>query len=272
MKITKILALAFLVTGFQSTAVELTLLGNQGVAINSKKDAVIVDALYEHYPTWEGFSYDKPLLDKAMLTAYEDKNLAISATHIHRDHFHPRMTGEFLDASENVVYVGGKQTVESIKEDFINEHRIRERLICLASEQCNASYQLSKTTTLTGVSTIHNHNDYHWVENIAMLVTMDNKQILHLGDALLNSANVATLTAKVKQPDAVILPYWFIMEPALFEQFITELAPKTVVVSHFPKEQLQALKGYFAPVVESLTAKITDLSFNILAPGDSVSL
>lgn len=272
MKLKLLFTIASLLFSLGATAVTLSMQGNQGTVIQGKHDVVIIDALYQHYAHWEGFSYDKSLLNKDGLTKFAGKSLTLAATHVHRDHFHPQLIGEHLDSSETSRFLGGQQTVESIKEDFINEHRISARIQCLSSPDCDATYQVSETTTVKGISTIHNHATYDWVENIAMLVTIEGKGILHLGDSALNEANIATLKDAADNPHSVIIPYWFLMAPDLLETFLKELTPEVILVAHYPEAQFQSLKAFMTPIAQDLQQQLPKSRFELLLPGESLDI
>ena len=272
MKLLSLVAVFILLSSPTTHAVKLTMMGNQGVTISSENDVVIIDAVYEHYTFWEGFSYDKSLFDSEKLNTFTDKNIVFAATHVHRDHFHPQLLGKDLDTNEAITFVGGQQTIESIKEDFINEHRIRARLKCLAATGCDSSFKLSEKTSVQGISTVHNHESYGWLENISMLVSAGDKQVLHLGDAALSIENIATLKSAIRKPNAVLIPYWFLMNRDLLQRFIQALNPELVVVTHFPQAQFKQLQAFLRPIAESLKGEFPDLKFAVPMPGDSLNI
>lgn len=256
-------------------AVTLTAVGNQGIMLKSDKSTVYIDALYKHYGNWEGFSYDEPQLTLKTLkrnqhTSSESLTVVL-ATHVHRDHFHPLLMGEILNEELNTLFVGGTQTGESIKEAYINEHQIRSKINCIASSGCKSHMTISDTLLISGIATVHNHQHYDWVENIAFRILLEDSHIIHLGDAALSLDNISLL--KTSKPlDVAIVPYWFLSDKALLTAFLTDIKPDTVLISHFPQEHLETIQNYANSVVKKLPDELNLVHFKILSPGEELSV
>lgn len=266
-------------------AVTLTAMGNQGVMLKSDKNTVYVDALYKHYGNWEGFSYDEPRLTPNRIKSNAIKRNAIKrnadassefrivflATHVHRDHFHPHLMGEVLNEEQIALFIGGSQSVESIKEAYINEHQIRSKMNCIASSGCDSKITISDSLLISGIATEHNHQHYSWVENIAFRIVLEGSHILHLGDAALSLNNINLL--KDSTPvDVAIVPYWFLSDTPLLIGFLTEINPDSMLISHFPKEYIETIQNYTNSVVEKLPEELNRMQFKILSPGEELLL
>ena len=245
-------------------ALDVSFTANDGVQIESDKELILIDAIYKHYTDWEGFSYDA--MPEALIKQLRQstKSINVLSTHVHRDHFHPELIGKLMDTHKNVSSYGSKQVVESIKEGFINEHRISERINCIGSAQCESEYLSKYGLKIKAIPLKHSHKPYEWIENTAFIIEKDNQTILHIGDAMLSTENIEAIKSKNQSVDLALLPYWVVMEPKTFDSFVQSIRPKKVALIHLPKVRIEQLKDY-----------LINLSYkNIVVPqpGEEISL
>ena len=244
------------VQGIEAEAFDVTFTANDGIRIESDKEILFVDAIYKHYTNWEGFSFDAMPENLIARIEQEKKTISILSTHVHRDHFHPEVIGELMDVYKNVSSYGPRQVVESIKEGFINEHRINKRLNCIGSAGCDSSYATIDGLEIKGVSLKHTHQSYDWIENIAFLIQNNNQVILHVGDAMLSTKNIALIKQQNQAIDLALLPYWTALDSKTFDAFMQLIKPKKVALIHLPGAQ-----------VEQVIKHISELNYkNIVVP------
>jgi L-ascorbate metabolism protein UlaG (beta-lactamase superfamily) len=160
--------------------------------------------------------------------------------------------GKFLGA--DTVPDGGMilsyqaQVVESIKESFINEHRISKQLNCIGTVNCQSGYVTNSGLKITGISMTHVVGPLeveHWIENVAYIVDDGKQTILHLGDGMLSMENINKIKQRGEKFDLAVLPYWYgMLDRALplLDQFMATIKPKKVALIHLPFARLAQLK------------------------------
>ena len=233
--------LALIAASSATQAVQVEALGNDGIAIRTSGEEILIDAVYRHYPDWEGFQYD-PM--SGSLTQGAASNLApqiLAFTHVHRDHFHPESAGAWIDGHKQARILGGQQLIESVREGYVNARRIDTQLACLGTDGCQASFQLSGNNYVEGFPTTHSHPRHSWVENISYVVHVDGLKILHLGDSALSPENTAKISQHAPQVDIVFAPFWYVLDDTQLGRFLEEAKPKKVAFIHIPAEQVSLI-------------------------------
>ena len=263
----------FLVAASQSALAgnfDVTFTANDGIKIETVKEIVVIDVVYKHYSDWEGFSFDAMPDGLVSELQRENKYLSVLSTHIHRDHFHPEIIGELMDGRTNISAYGPQQVVESIKESFINEHRISKQLNCIGTVNCQSSYVTKGGLKISGISMTHVVGPLeieHWIDNVAYIVDDGKQTVLHLGDGMLSAENINKIKQRGEKFDLAVIPYWYVMVDRalpMLDQFMATIRPKKVALAHLPVARLEQLKDQ----VKSLSYQ----NIIVPAPGEKITM
>jgi len=235
MKLIFSLLILFCNIAYATTTDSVIQVANQGILIKTTKTNIWIDAVYNHVDDWENFSY-KPLSDQyEKLLADNNKSNLIFATHIHRDHFHPEKVGRILDNNQQSYFIGNKQTTESMKESFYNEHRINNRIKQLKYKQWQTIDNPTNTTIqFSALKTKHSHASYNWVENTALQIKTDQLHLVHLGDIEPTDEVIKVLEKIRTRIDFLVIPYWILSKKNLIDDLETNVNISRIIISHVP--------------------------------------
>ena len=215
--------------------VEIQYLANEGILIKGTNTQLLIDATFK-----KEFDYLDVLPDSELekienaVSPYDNINL-ILATHVHGDHFNAELTGEHLELNQEALFLGPDETVANFKENFDGFERIATRV---NSE--TPDFFESKTIVLKDIEIevlrLEHLGDSPWkeAENVAYLINIEGKKIIHFGDAKIDVDNLEKCDLISKNIDVAILPFWQLgplSQKAIIEKYIN---PKLILAGHIP--------------------------------------
>jgi L-ascorbate metabolism protein UlaG (beta-lactamase superfamily) len=215
--------------------VEIQYLANQGVLIKSADAQILIDAAFQ-----KEFEY-LDVLPEAELIKIENAKPPyggidlILATHVHGDHFNASMVGGHLMLNKKTIFLGPNETIVNLEENFEEFQSISSRI----KSETPDLYE-SKTIALKGVEIkvlrLEHLGTTPWkeAENVAYLITLGDKKILHVGDAKLDVKNLEKFNLAEEDIDVAILPFWQ-LGPAEQKNIIDNyISPKQILAAHIP--------------------------------------
>ncbi|MEQ9166190.1 MAG: MBL fold metallo-hydrolase [Fulvivirga sp.] len=215
--------------------VEIQYLANQGVFIKSANTQLLIDAAFQ-----KEFEY-LDVLPEAELTKIEnaeapyDKMDLILATHVHGDHFSASMVGGHLTRNPETLFFGPTETVANFEKNFEGFEAIATRV----KAETPDLYE-SKTVILNGIEIkvlrLEHLGTTPWkeAENVAYLITLEDKKILHVGDAKLDVKNLEKFNLAEEDIDVAILPFWQLGPAEQKNITDTYIDPKQILAAHIP--------------------------------------
>lgn len=195
---------------------------NAGLCVQTKNDAFLIDALHQGQEL--GFS---PVPDEMyrQLQSYDrrpQKKLHLIFTHLHSDHFDPKLVRAFLDKfPETTLYGPG------LFQKGIHCTDTMEGVKCL-------DYG---SISLTAFQTLHDGKMYAGVLHNSFLLQADTRQFLICGDARLD----LSLAERVKPfclgaPVAAFANVYQLSSDA-GKEFFSKIKPRHIFIYHLPFEQ-----------------------------------
>jgi L-ascorbate metabolism protein UlaG (beta-lactamase superfamily) len=248
MKLTKtVIILAFLLE-LPSISIaqklEIQYLANEGLLIKSDSKQILIDATFnkefEHLDVLPDTELDKI---KNAESNYKSIDI-ILATHLHGDHFNAEITGSHLLVNKKTMFLGPKETVANFEENFNKFHMISSQI---KSETPN--FFESKTVTLNGIEIkmyrLEHSGESPWkeAENIAYLITLGEKKILHFGDSKID-VNIEKLGLINENIDVVILPFWELGNSENKKIILEYINPKKILAGHIPTKNYSKVEEY----------------------------
>lgn len=208
----------------------ITYIANEGVLIESGDKKVLIDALFNEF--YENYVSPAESTRKAMVNGvapYNDID-AVLTTHIHRDHFEANITGDFLKAHGESIFLSTSQAKAALEEAHDDYNSFGSRVIAHGE----GLYTL--TDEVNGI-TVHSFFIDHspGIENMGFVLEINDSRILHLGDSNLDMERFKQLNLKQYNINTALIPYWY-MSDETGQQIINEQIGAEVLVGiHFPK-------------------------------------
>jgi len=229
-----IIALAF-ITSYIATSqtTEIQYLANEGILIKSEGYKILIDAIFT-----KEFDYLDVLSDselekfKSVKPPYLGINL-ILATHVHGDHFKAQYIGQHMLKNKKALFLGPQEVITNFEENFSDYEKISNRIKSETPEFFKSTTIKFKGITIDVLRVEHFGNKpWNEAENVAYLVHINNKKILHLGDGKIDVKNLVQFN--LENIDVAILPYWQL--GSLEQRSIIEkhIKPKQILVAHIP--------------------------------------
>jgi len=218
-----------------SQNLKLKYLANEGILIQSSNTQILIDAIFK-----KEFDYLDVLPDSELSKIENAKGQyksidIILATHLHGDHFNAQIVGKHLMANQNAVFFGPNETIANFKSNFEEFQSISSRISSNTPELFHAKTITLKNTTIKILRLEHFGNSpWKEAENIAYLITIAGKTILHFGDSKIDIKNLEKFDLQNEEIDVAILPYWQLgsaEQKEVIEKFIN---PKQIFLAHIP--------------------------------------
>ena len=221
--------------GTKAQNVEIQYLANEGVLIKSANTQILIDAIFN-----KEFDYLDVLPDSE-LTKIENAEAQyksidiILATHLHGDHFNAQIVGKHLIANKSTLFFGPYETVSNFKANFEEFQSISPRISAETPNLFEAKTITLKNTTIKILRLEHlGTSPWKEAENVAYLITIDDKKILHLGDSIIDIKNLENFGLEKENIDVAILPYWQLGSSEQKEIIKKYINPKQILVAHIP--------------------------------------
>ncbi len=200
--ISKSLTLIIL-TSFVQVAAASTLkiehIANAGVKISSGNKVILIDALSgpnQYYNTTNNNDFN------LLLKSHVDITLA---THEHSDHFSVEKTARLLKIKPEALFISIPKAIALLANKVDEKQWRTAHLDGFESKQFN-----HKDISITALHFPHSgaKPDIHKFTNYAYLVTVNEWNILHVGDADFDTAYIDGLELAKMNIDVVLLPAW----------------------------------------------------------------
>lgn len=199
--------------------------GNMGVAVVKNDSVVLIDALHDYYGT-----YYLPS-DPAFLAKLRSKQkpfsklIAITATHIHGDHFDSALVKQLSDAFPAAKLLMGRQFSPLL--GAINSSRIG-----FADDYL--SFRLSASLTININRITHVGGARHGnIHDYRIELVWDGFRVVHFGDAEVSAKSFSGLDTGA---DLFIIPAWFALDNTAID-FMEKLKVKRLLVTHIDPHQ-----------------------------------
>lgn len=209
---------------------DLTYVGCEGVLVRSRSGSVLIDALFSDEAEPFGMP-GKDALD-ALRRARPpfDRVDAVLATHHHPDHFDPGAVGAYLDANRSATFVS---TVQATSELLAaTGGAFAERIRALDAVEGRSGHVDVGAVRIEGFGLSHGKVHYADVQHLGLLVTIDGRRILHLGDGIIDERSLRAAGVVDDTIDVGVLPFWFLTYPFGKRLVSRGLRPRAMFAVH----------------------------------------
>ncbi len=189
--------------------VVLRYLANDGISIHheASNSHIIIDGLFDqYYEQFEVPSDSTLALIFSSTGPFQGKRLHL-VTHIHRDHVYAELLSKDL-RNDGVEALVPQQVGDLMAEEGLQNFKIVQ----------DGSVHTFEEFTVEVIEMRHVNPRFKDITNLAFLVTIGSKKILHIGDATVDEENMSRIgEGKV---DLIVLPYFVLSDEAI--QLINE--------------------------------------------------
>lgn len=220
-----LLLMSFVACAQQGNSPSIYYVGNMRVAIVKNDSVVLIDALHDYYGPYY-LPSDPALLAKLRSKQKPFSNLvAITATHIHGDHFDSAMVKAISDALPAAKLVFGRQFEPLLAS-------IHPSRTSYADDQL--SYRLSPSVKINIRRINHvGGNRHRGMHDYRIELIWDGYRIVHFGDAEISANSFSGLEPGA---DLFIIPSWFALDNTAID-YMEKLKTKNILITHIDPNQ-----------------------------------
>lgn len=226
-------------------ALEVTYLGNEGFLVRSGSQVVLFDALFgEGLPDYDRVPPEVVRDMEIGHPPFANVNV-VFISHVHPDHFDLPSTVRFLKAHPLTAVVAPTEVSQQLRKALAGKagKASQIRTVSAQSGQIITCYEGG---IQIGVFPLPHGN----VENLAYLVVLHGRTVLHVGDADIPMKALAGLKLFDHRIDLAFIPFWQLTENA--EAVRDQIGANVVVPMHLithattadTKEYLEHIGGY----------------------------
>ncbi len=228
----------------------VTYTGNMGILIANETTSVLVDGIHEKYG--EDYLYPPEKLVKEFTKGskkYFPPSILLFS-HKHGDHFSAVLANKFIASNQESLIIGASQITKQI-------HEVKNTLLVSTSNYDKQLY-FYKDIKIKAFKMDHVGTRHAAIENVGYIITIDNKNFLHVGDTNWNLKNnmFDQLALEKEKIDIAFLPYWMLLEKKVLRIIKKHLKKARIIATHISpqidKKELDRLKNKF-PEVSFLT-------------------
>lgn len=215
---------------------KVTCICNAGVMIEYNDKKILIDSFCKSIlPIYKNPPDD---LKEKMIKGIKpfDNVDMLLFTHNHTDHFHRESAAEFLKNNKDSIILSTDDVIGKITE--IVPSSDRSRLIKLDPVLHRKEDIIVKGINIKTFSLLHDGKEYANVKNLAYLIDIGGKKVLHTGDAKAMDENYKNLNFSQEGIDLLIAPFPYVSLSrgrSIIENYIK---PKKIVANHLPYREL----------------------------------
>ncbi|HEY5561765.1 MAG TPA: MBL fold metallo-hydrolase [Clostridiaceae bacterium] len=228
---------------------KVTYISNAGILLEYNDSKIMIDGFCNSIlPIYKNPSDETK---KLMISGTNQfKNIdALLFTHNHTDHFDAESTASFLNNSKKTFMLAPSKVVMEIKQGFPNVES--KRLINLEDGLGKTEDININEIEIQSISMLHDGKEHMDIRNLAYLVDIAGKRVLHVGDAKPTKENYIHLDIIHKNIDLLIAPFPYIGLPTARQVIEKYIKPRKIVLVHFPYREMdtfgwinQTMKSY----------------------------
>jgi len=197
--------------GSLTVPLELTYLGCEGVLVRGRAGSVLIDGLFSNEAAPFGIPDAGVLETLRRARPPFDSVDVILATHHHADHFDAGAVATYLGANPRTRFVSTSQAVAELRA--ATGDAFAGRIHALAATEGVVDGVDVGDIRVDGFGLSHGKVHYAGVEHLGLLVTLDGRRVLHLGDGIIAEKSLRSAGVIDAAIDVGVVPFWFLTHP-----------------------------------------------------------
>lgn len=215
-----------------SGEIEITYIANEGFLLAAAGKKVLIDALFREgvagYETAPVAVREK--LEKA-IPPFAQTDLLL-ASHFHADHFDPLSVAEHLRHNPTALFVSTTQAVARLQAVTSATEAVKARAIGLTPPE-GERRQINHQGIEVELLLLH-HGRNRPIENLGLLIHLDGRKLLHIGDTEATAADFAQYNLTRDKLDFAFVPYWHLRSEGMKKTVREQINPRHLIVMHLP--------------------------------------
>lgn len=211
---------------------QITYVCNAGILVQYKGKKILIDGLCNSIVPAFINPTDKTIKEIISGIPPFDNIDIMLFTHYHTDHFEAGNTAATIKNQPNITMVSTAKTVSMIKP-LISSYGNNQTLV-LSPTVHTSEYITINSIHIRAISLIHDGKDYRDVQNLAYLIEIEGKKILHVGDAKALDENFKDLDLIREDIDLLLAPFPYVGLPSGRKVIKNFIQPKKVGIIHLP--------------------------------------
>jgi len=217
---------------------KVTYISNTGILLECNNKKIMIDSFCNS--SLKIYKSPSAETKKLMISgSYPFESIdALLFTHNHSDHFDAESTVSFLIYNKGTLLLAPHEVIMDIKKGF--PHIESNRLIVLEDRLGETQKININGIKIQSISMLHDGKEYKDVSNLAYLVDMYGKIILHVGDAKPIQENYIALDSIRQNIDLLIAPFPYIGLATARRVIENYIKPRRIAAVHMPYRELDS--------------------------------
>ena len=217
---------------------KFTYVSNAGVMLQCNDNKILIDGLCNStLPVYKNPSDEVKEFMISGVNPFENID-ALLFTHNHTDHFDVLSTASLLKHNKDTFLLAPQKVVMEIKQRLPYDES--DRLIKLDDSLGGIEDININGIKIQSISMLHDGKEYESVGNLAYLVDIGGKRVLHVGDAKPIEENYRYLDLTNKNIDLLIVPFPYIGLPSARQVIEKFIKPRKIAAVHLPYRELDS--------------------------------
>ena len=215
--------------------VEIIYMANEGVFIKTKNTKILIDTLFDkEFDFLDVLSLSERKKIENANAEYKSID-AILATHLHGDHFNAQLVGNHLLNNYNALFFGPSETIKNFEKYFEDFNSIKSRVKSIVLNLYESQTITIKNAKIKVLRLEHLGNTpWNEAENVAYLITINGKNIIHFGDSKIDVTNLEKFNLAAENIDVAIISYWQLITEQQINIIKEHINPRQILVAHIP--------------------------------------
>lgn len=228
---------------------KVTYISNAGILLEYNDKKIMIDGFCNSIlPIYKSPSDETKEFMISGINQFENID-ALLFTHNHPDHFDAQSTVSFLKNNKKTIILAPSKVIMEIKQGFPD---IESRRLVNLKETLGKTEDINiNGIDIKSISMLHDGKEYRNVSNLAYLVNIAGKRVLHVGDAKPIKENYIHLGLIQENIDLLIAPFPYIGLPGARQVIEKYIKPRKIALVHLPYREMdtygwidQTMKSY----------------------------
>jgi len=215
---------------------KVTYISNAGILLECNDSKIMIDGFCNSLlPIYKTPCDEIKELMISGINQFENID-ALLFTHNHSDHFDAESTVSFLNNSKETLVLAPPNVIIEIKK---RSHHIESNRLINLEDRFGKTEDINiNGIDIQSISMLHDGKENMDICNLAYLIDIAGKRVLHVGDAKPTKENYIHLDLIHKNIDLLIAPFPYIGLPVARQVIEKYIRPSKIVLVHFPYREM----------------------------------